>query len=73
MTKLSSAAYEVVRAAHAVDWVNRKALAAALRAAALHLHAEEVETCGGASYALVIEVDDLIAIADELEASSRIH
>ena len=68
MTKLSSAAYEVVRAAHAVDWVNRKALAAALRADALHLHAEEVETCGGASYALVIEVDDLIAIADELEA-----
>jgi aspartate/tyrosine/aromatic aminotransferase len=43
-------------------------LAAALRAAALHLRAEEVETCGGASYALVIEVDDLIAIADELEA-----
>jgi hypothetical protein len=43
-------------------------LAAALRAAALHLYAEEVETCGGASYALVIEVDDLIAIADELEA-----
>ena len=43
-------------------------LAAALRAAALHLHAEEVETCGGASYALVIEIDDLIAIADELEA-----
>ena len=68
MTKLSSAAYEVVRAAHAVDWVNTKALAAALRSAALHLHAEEVETCGGASYALVIEVDDLIAIADELEA-----
>jgi hypothetical protein len=31
-------------------------------------YAEEVETCGGASYALVIEVDDLIAIADELEA-----
>jgi hypothetical protein len=51
MTKLSSTAYEVVRAAYAVDWVNIKALAAALRAAALHLHAEEVETCGGASYA----------------------
>ena len=57
------------------DWVEDgvpgpqfNAIAAALRAAALHLHAEEVETCGGASYALVIEVDDLIAIADELEA-----
>jgi hypothetical protein len=57
------------------DWVEDgvpgpqfNAIAAALRAAALHLHAEEVETCGGASYALVIEIDDLIAIADELEA-----
>ena len=57
------------------DWVEDgvpgpqfKAIAAALRAAALHLHAEEVETCGGASYALVIEIDDLIALADELEA-----
>jgi hypothetical protein len=47
---------------------SREIAATALRAAALHLHAEEVETCGGASYALVIEVDDLIAIADELEA-----
>jgi len=48
----------------------RKTVAAALRTAALKLHCEEVETCGGASYALVIEVDDLLAIADELEIGS---
>ena len=43
-------------------------LAAALRAAALHLHAEEEETCGGCSYALMIEVDDLLSLANELES-----
>lgn len=43
-------------------------LAAALRAAAFHLRSEEFETCGGASYALMIEVDDLLAVAAELEA-----
>ena len=43
-------------------------IAAALRAAALEVHAEEIVTCGGASYALVVEVDDLLAIAAELEA-----
>ena len=45
-----------------------KAIAAALRTAALEIYPEEVETCGGASYALVIEVDELLALADELEA-----
>lgn len=45
-----------------------KAIAAALRAAALGIHSEEYETCGGASYSLMIEVDDLLAIAAELEA-----
>ena len=44
------------------------AIAAALRTAALHAHSEEYETCGGASYALMIEVDDLLAIATELES-----
>ena len=43
-------------------------LAAALRAAALHVYSEEYETCGGASYSLMIDVDDLLAIADEIEA-----
>lgn len=46
---------------------DRNALAAAIRALALHLHAEEYETCGGCSYALLIEQDDILAIADELE------
>lgn len=46
-----------------------KAIAAALRAAALEIHSEEYETCGGASYALMIELDDLIALADEIEAA----
>lgn len=41
---------------------------AALRAAATHLRSDEFETCGGHSYALMIEVDDLIALADEIEA-----
>lgn len=44
-------------------------VAAALRAAAIHLRSEEFETCGGASYALMIEVDDLIALADEIQAA----
>jgi hypothetical protein len=57
------------------DWVEDgvpgpqfKAIAAALRAAALHVYSEEYETCGGASYSLMLDVDDLLAIADELEA-----
>ena len=67
---LSPAAQAVV-AAYRSSHLSINNLAAALRAAALHLHAEEVETCGGASYALVIEVDDLIAIADELDCHCR--
>ena len=67
MSELSPAAEAVLDAA-LPHQVHRYAVAAALRAAALHLHAEEVETCGGASYALVIEIDDLIAIADQLQA-----
>lgn len=43
-------------------------IAAALRAAVLHVYSEEYVTCGGASYALMIDVDDLLAIAAELEA-----
>jgi hypothetical protein len=57
------------------DWVEDgvpgpqfNSIAAALRAAALHLHAEEEETCGGCSYALMIEVDDLLSLANELES-----
>jgi hypothetical protein len=68
IAKPLSPAAQAVLAAYRSSHLSINNLAAALRAAALHLHAEEVETCGGASYALVIEVDDLIAIADELEA-----
>jgi len=45
----------------------QQGVGAALRAAALHLHSEEYETCGGASYALMIEQEDLLALAAELE------
>jgi hypothetical protein len=43
------------------------ALAAALRALAYNVDSDEIVTCGGSSYALVIERDDILAIADELE------
>ena len=48
--------------------VARANAAAVLHIAALHLHAEEEETCGGCSYALMIEVDDLLSLANELES-----
>ena len=43
------------------------AIASALRALAYNVYSDEVVTCGGSSYALVIERDDILAIADELE------
>lgn len=67
MSELSPAAQAVLDAFR-TSHTGQGCLAAALRAAALELRAEEIETCGGCSYALVIEVDDLLAIADELEA-----
>lgn len=66
MTELSPAAQAVLDAFR-TSHTGQGCLAAALRAAALHLHSEEYETCGGCSYALMIDVDDLLAIADELE------
>jgi hypothetical protein len=74
MTELSTAAQSVLDAL-CMDELNgsqqlvaRAHAAAALRAAALHLHAEEEETCGGCSCALMIEVDDLLSLADEIES-----
>lgn len=68
MSELSPAAQAVLDAAVAVnDLVCTDSVAAALRAAALGVYSEEYVTCGGASYALMIEVDDLLAIADELQ------
>jgi hypothetical protein len=68
---LSSAAYEVVRAAHAVDWVNTKALAAALRAAAdqvvpVPINAQTSEE----HWALLGVKNRLLAIADELAGAT---
>lgn len=59
---LSADAYAVVKAAHNVDWVNTKALAAALRTAALRL------SFGHATEAGIIDEEDLRALADEIEA-----
>lgn len=67
MTELSHVAQAVLDAA-LPHVVHRYSVAAALRAAALKIHSEEYETCGGASYSLMIDVDDLLALADELEA-----
>ena len=76
MKKLSPAAQAVLDAINKeldeapwdLTFIAGSAAAAVLRAAALHLHAEEYETCGGCSYSLMVEVDDLLAIANELEA-----
>ena len=75
MTELSPAAQAVLDAyfTHA-DLLNREVtheemLAAALRALAFNVYSDEIVTCGGSSYALVIEQDDILAIADELEGA----
>lgn len=67
MSELSPTAQAVLNAFRS-SHTGPGCLAAALRAAALHLHAEEHETCGGASYALMIEQEDMLALATELEA-----
>ena len=66
---LSPAAQAVLRA-YRSSHLTINNLAAALRAAAIHLYCEEYETCGGASYALMIEQEDLLALAAELEGWS---
>jgi hypothetical protein len=76
VTNLSPAAQAVL---DAVDQVPRVLnctqdhplfAAAALRALAYNVYSDEVVTCGGSSYALVIERDDILAIADELEGAN---
>lgn len=61
---LSLAAHAVVGAAHAVDWVNRRAIAAALRAAADQLAYVDSED------RQFIYVPELLAIAAELEGAN---
>jgi hypothetical protein len=69
MTKLSPAAQAVLDAAiNVAESPDAEAIAAAvLRALAFNVYSDEIVTCGGSSYALVIEQDDILAIADELE------
>ena len=79
MTDLSPAAQAVLKACN--DAVERLPLsstpeqfsialiAAALRAAAMHLRSEEYVICNGSSYAMMIEVDDLLDLATELETN----
>jgi hypothetical protein len=69
MSELSPATQAVLDAFRS-SHTGQGCLAAALRAAALHLYCEEYETCGGASYALMIEQEDLLALAAELEGKS---
>jgi len=75
MPELSPAAQAVLDAALQYEinpeCYSREIAAAALRAAALHADNEEHVTCGGASYALMIEVDDLLSIAAELARSGQ--
>jgi len=75
MTELSPAAQSVINAAVEASGgfgrstpVLHARIAAALRALAYNVYSDEIVTCGGSSYALVIERDDILAIAAELEA-----
>jgi hypothetical protein len=70
MTNLSPAAQAVLDAAiNVAESPDAEAIAAAvLRALAFNVYSDEIVTCGGSSYALVIEQDDILAIADELES-----
>ena len=75
MTQLSPAAQAVLDAINKeldeapwdVSFLAGVSAAAALRALAYNVYIDEIVTCGGSSYALVIERDDILAIADELE------
>ena len=77
MSELSPAAQVVLAAANNAccygpdDVLNdsRWIAAAALRAAAIHLRSEEYAICNGSSYAMMIEVDDLLDLATELEGN----
>ncbi len=73
MTNLSPAAQAVLDAAFTLadnldrDVTESEMIAAAIRALAYNVYSDEYVTCGGSSYALMIDTDDILAIADELE------
>ena len=66
-SELSPATHAVLDAYTDAPMGGRIALAAALRAAAMHLRSDEYVICNGSSYAMMIEVDDLLDLATELE------
>jgi hypothetical protein len=73
MTDLSPAARAVWEAFRQFDEAGMHVdydvkIAAVLRAAAMHLRSEEYAICNGSSYAMMIEVDDLLDLAAELES-----
>ncbi len=73
MTDLSPQAQAVLNDAYEVlPWMDRTdsatIAAAAIRALAYNVYSDEYVTCGGSSYALMIDMDDILAIAAELEA-----
>jgi hypothetical protein len=67
MLNLSFSAQSVLDAYRDADIDDAVTAAAVLRALAFNVYSDEIVTCGGSSYALVIERDDILAIADELE------
>jgi hypothetical protein len=70
---LSPAAQAILDAAFTLadnldrDVTESEMIAAAIRALAYNVYSDEYVTCGGSSYALMIDMDDILAIADELE------
>jgi hypothetical protein len=74
---LSPAAQAVLDAAADVYWdwsdmspaSSSTIAAAAIRALAYNVYSDEHVTCGGSSHALMIDMDDILAIAAELEVS----
>lgn len=77
MTDLSPAADAVLDAyMNNCGWLDGpfekdyRCAAAVLRAAAMHLHSDEYVICNGSSYAMMIEVDDLLDLATELESAN---
>ncbi len=72
MTNFSPAAQAVLDAFHKELPPDNEpgGLAAAIRALAYNVYSDEYVTCGGSSYALMIDMDDILAIADELKISA---
>jgi hypothetical protein len=68
MANLSPEA-QAVKDAFDSKWAGTRhqALIAAIYALAYNVYSDEYETCGGCSYSLMIDVDDIVAIAKELE------